>query len=129
MFRFFGRGPEGPSHETVPTQPKKSVESSKEGKKSNEEIMVDAIAENMWDLGMTAGMEGTPEERKAVAREMAEEALSLAPAKYKTLPTQELQTNKSFLVAEAIRLYTDAESEREKREEGVDENDHAEAAK
>lgn len=126
MLRFFGRGPERPSHEPAPTQPKASAESSQEGKKSHEEIMVDAIAENMWNLGMTADMSGTPEERKAMAREMAEEALSLAPDKYKTLPTQELQTHKSFLVAEAIRLYTDEESEREK---DANKNDRAEAAK
>lgn len=98
-----GRTP--PSQERGASERPDQAESSPE---TNRRIMVDAIAENMWDLGMTHGMEGTPEERKAVAREMAETALALVPTNFERLPTRELNENKSFLVAEAVRLYKES---------------------
>ncbi len=111
-FGLFRRGPEAPSHETPPTQPKVESETPPEVEKTaaekNKEIMIDAIAENFWNLGMTQGMGGSVEERKAAARSMAEEALGMVPSKYETLPTQELNQNKSFLVAEAVRLYQES---------------------
>lgn len=101
-----------PSQEAPPAQAKAESEASpEEGESSaekNKEIMVSAIAENFWNLGMTQGMGESVEERKAAARSMAEAALAMVPRKYETLPTQELNQNKSFLVAEAVRLYQES---------------------
>ncbi|MDG1949942.1 MAG: hypothetical protein P8J32_03945, partial [bacterium] len=57
--------------------------------------------------------EGTPEERKVLARQMAEEALSLMPSNFETLPTDELAANKHFLVTEAIRSYKEQSDDSE----------------
>ena len=75
----------------------------------NRQTMVDAIAENMWNLGMGRAIDGTIETKRRAVREMAEEALALAPTKYETLPTSELNANKHFLVKAAIDLYNDAQ--------------------
>ena len=65
--------------------------------------MIDAIAEHIWNTGMTQGMGETSEELRAIARNMAEAALALVPKNYQSLPMQELIQNKYFLVAEAAK--------------------------
>jgi len=106
--RFFGRGPESrgaaPDMHTPKTEDS-HAEGSEACTEENREIMVNAIAEYFWDTGMTQGMEGTPEERKEAARDMAEAALALVPDKFESLPATELTQNKHHLVAEAVRLY------------------------
>lgn len=43
-----------------------------------------------------------------IARQMAEKALALVPNKYENLSVEELNQHKSFLVAEAVRLFRES---------------------
>ncbi|NQV90830.1 hypothetical protein HQ487_05520 [Candidatus Uhrbacteria bacterium] len=120
MFGLFGRGREMPSREMPPQQKKESSPAQ-----TNEEIMTLAIAEFIWNSGMTQNIEGDVDDKKKAAKEMAEEALRLVPDKYKTLPTEELKQHKGFLVKEAMRLY----NEQNTQEANDDYKNQAQAAK
>lgn len=93
----------------------------------NHDMMIRAISEHMLDLGMTHGKADSPSARSALAIKMAQEALALAPTNYETLPTAELNANKSFLVAEAIRLYQEDQSLKNKKTDS-DQKDTEQAA-
>lgn len=127
---FFGFGGGRPEQSMGRAEPARAAAESAESSgeslspvEVNRQMMIDAIAEHMWNIGLAKEMVGTLETRKAATRSMAIDALGRVPRKFESLPVGELRENKSFLVAEAVRLYQENGND----QEGGDLEDQASA--
>jgi len=115
LFGFFGgRERGGPGPEPMPqkeSRPDAAVDTADDPAERNREIMLSALAERIFNEGMTADVPGDGDAKRAKAREMAADALSRVPDNYLSLPEAELRQNKTFLIDEALsRLREGVES-------------------